>query len=230
MKNSRLRPSRAGISVATIAALACASAATGAVSAIIASSWPHQGAFRQANDLCAVAFRGGWARPASLRPGHPQRSLASQFCCDAHRCPLVGFVLDGQFCMRRRNFIALLGGAATAWPLAAHAQTSGKTYRIGFLGVFSYAEYRRLVDALLMGLRQLGYDEGKNIVIHYRWAEGRYDRLPELAAELVKLNVDVLVTHSTPGSRAAKQATSTVPIVMAAVSDPVDTGLVVSLA
>jgi ABC-type uncharacterized transport system substrate-binding protein len=132
--------------------------------------------------------------------------------------------------MRRRAFISLLGGAAAAWPLAARAQTSGKTYRIGFLGVFSYAEYRRQVDALLMGLRQLGYDEGKNIVIHYRWAEGRYDRLPELAAELVKLNVDVLVTHSTPGARAAKHATSTVPIVVAAVIDPVDTGLVASLA
>jgi len=109
--------------------------------------------------------------------------------------------------LKRRDFITLLGGAAS-WPLAARGQTSGKTYRIGFLGVFSYAEYRRQVDALLMGLRQLGYEEGKNIVIHYRWAEGRYDRLPELIAELVKLNVDVLVTHSTPGAQAAKQATS----------------------
>jgi len=132
--------------------------------------------------------------------------------------------------MRRREFIALLGSGVAAWPLAARAQTSGKTYRIGFLGVFSYAEYKRLVDALLMGLRQLGYDEGKNIVIHYRWAEGRYDRLPELTAELVKLNVDVLVTHSTPGAQAAKHATSTVPIVVAAVVDPVATGLVASLA
>jgi ABC-type uncharacterized transport system substrate-binding protein len=132
--------------------------------------------------------------------------------------------------MRRREFITLLGGAAAIWPLAASAQISGRTYRIGFLGVFSYAEYRRQVDALLMGLRQLGYEEGKNVVIHYRWAEGRYDRLPELTAELVKLNVDVLVTHSTPGAQAAKQATSTIPIVMAAVVDPVDTGLVVSLA
>ena len=119
--------------------------------------------------------------------------------------------------MKRREFITLLGGAAAAWPLAARAQPSGKTYRIGFLGVFSYAEYRRQVDALRTGLRQLGYEEGKNIVIEYRWAEGRYDRLPELAAELVKLNVDVLVTHSTPGARAAKQATSTIPIVLAAV-------------
>ena len=135
--------------------------------------------------------------------------------------------------LKRREFITLLGGAA-AWPLlirsfAASAQPSGKVYRIGFLGVFSYAEYRRQVDALRTGLSQLGYEEGKNIVIHYRWAEGRYDRLPELAAELVKLNVDVIVTYSAPGARAAKQATSTIPIVAASVGDPVDFGLVVSL-
>jgi putative ABC transport system substrate-binding protein len=132
--------------------------------------------------------------------------------------------------MKRREFI-LFGGATVAWPLAARGQPSGKNYRIGFLGVTSYAEYEgRRVDALLAGLRQLGYEEGRNIVIHYRWAESRYDRLPELATELVKLDVDVLVTHTTPGSRAAKQAPSTIPIVMAAVGDPVDGGLVASLA
>jgi putative ABC transport system substrate-binding protein len=133
------------------------------------------------------------------------------------------------FDMRRREVIRLLSGAAAAWPLAARAQPSAKVYRIGVLGVTSHAEFRHLVDAVRTGLRQLGYEEGKNIVIHYRWAEGRYDRLPELAAELVKLNVDVLVTHSTPGAQAAKQATSSIPIVMAAVGDPVDTGLVASL-
>ena len=132
--------------------------------------------------------------------------------------------------MNRRDFITLLGGAAAAWPLAARAQQDGKVYRIGFLGVTSQAEYRRLVDALRTGLRQLGYEEGKNIAVEYRWAEGRYDRLPELAAELVRLKVDVIVTHSTPGSQAAKQATSTIPIVVAAVGDPVEAGLVASLA
>ena len=86
------------------------------------------------------------------------------------------------------------------------------------------------MDALRSGLRQAGYEEGKNIVIHYRWPEGRYDRLPELAADLVKLDIDVLVVLSTPGARAAKQATSTVPIVMAAVGDPVAAELVASLA
>ena len=97
--------------------------------------------------------------------------------------------------IRRREFIFTLGGAAAAWPLAARAQPSGKTYRIGFLGVSSYAEYANATSTPCeAGLRQLGYEEGKNIVIDYRWAEGRYDRLPELAAELVKLNVDVIVT------------------------------------
>ena len=130
----------------------------------------------------------------------------------------------------RREFITLLSGAAAAWPLAARAQPSGKVHRIGFLGAFSNGEFSGRVDALRTGLRQLGYEEGKNIVIHYRWAEGRFDRLPEFAAELVKLNVEVIVTHTTPGSRAAKQATSTIPIVVAAVVDPVDAGLVASLA
>ena len=135
-----------------------------------------------------------------------------------------------QFDQNRREFITLLGGAAAAWPLAARAQPSAKTYRIGFLGLFSQTEYRRLVDALRTGLRQLGYEEGKGIAIEYRWAEGRYDRLPELAAELVRLNVDVIVTHSTLGARAAKQATSTIPVVFAAAADPIEFGLVPSLA
>jgi putative ABC transport system substrate-binding protein len=132
--------------------------------------------------------------------------------------------------MKRRGFITLLGGAAVALPLIARAQTFGRTFRIGFLGTTSYAEYQRLVDAFRAGLRQLGYEEGKNIVVEYRWGEGKYERLPALAGELVKLNVDVIVTHSTPGVLAAKQTTSTVPIVMAAVADPVVVGLVPSLA
>ena len=129
----------------------------------------------------------------------------------------------------RRDFITFVGGAAAAWPLAARAQPSVKSYRIGFLGGTSYAEYWRLVDALRMGLRQLGYEEGKNIIIEYRWAEGRYDRLTELAAELVNLNVNVIVAPGTPSAQAAKQATSTIPIV-AISGDPVAFGLVASLA
>jgi putative ABC transport system substrate-binding protein len=131
--------------------------------------------------------------------------------------------------MNRRAFTTLITGAAAAWPLAVRAQQSGKVYRIGFLGVTSHAEYSDRVEAVRAGLRRLGYEEGKNIVIHYRWADGRYERLPDLAAELVQLNVDVIVTHSTPGSRAAKHATSTIPIV-ANSGDPVEAGLVDSLA
>jgi putative ABC transport system substrate-binding protein len=130
--------------------------------------------------------------------------------------------------IRRREFVFALGGAA-AWPLAARAQPSARTHRIGFLGGTAHAEYARFVDALRAGLRRLGYDEGRNIVTEYRWAEGRYERLPALAAELVKLNVDVLVAPSTPSALAAKQATSTIPIVII-VGDPVAGGLVASVA
>ena len=131
--------------------------------------------------------------------------------------------------LRRRDFIGLLGGVAAAWPLRARAQPSGKAYRIGFLGGTSHAEYVRLVDALRTGLRQLGYEEGKNIIIEYRWAEGRYDRLTQLAAELVNLNVNVIVAPATPSAQAAKQATSTIPIVLIS-GDPIAAGLVASLA
>jgi putative ABC transport system substrate-binding protein len=110
---------------------------------------------------------------------------------------LVAVLRVREGCMRRRDFIRVIAGSLATWPLAARAQPSGKTYRIGFLGVTSYAEYRHLLDALRTDLRQLGYQEGKNIVIEYRWADGRFDRLPELAVELVKLNVD---THCRSGS------------------------------
>jgi ABC-type uncharacterized transport system substrate-binding protein len=132
--------------------------------------------------------------------------------------------------MRRREFICLFGGAAAAWPLAARAQQPGKVYRIGYLGVTSYAGYAREIEALLRGLRRLGYEEGKNIAIVYQFAEGDYDRLPALASELVTLKVDTIVTHSTPGARAAKQATSTIPIVVTAAADLVASGLVPSIA
>ena len=132
--------------------------------------------------------------------------------------------------MRRREFITLLGCAAVAWPLPLSAQQAAKMYRIGYLGLTSRAEYAREVEALLKGLRQLGYEEGKNIAIHYQFAGGDYDRLPALAAELVTLKVDVLLTHGTPGARAARQATSTIPIVVMAAADLVSSGLVPSIA
>src|SRR5262245_23083470 len=122
--------------------------------------------------------------------------------------------------MRRREFIGLLGGAAV-WPLAARAQEPAKVTRIGFLGAISGGDLEKHLDALRKGLRDLGYIEGKDIVIEYRWAEGKYERLPELAAELLRLGASVIVTHGTPGSLAAKRATTAVPIVMAIVGDAV---------
>src|SRR5262245_19522155 len=112
--------------------------------------------------------------------------------------------------MRRREFITLLGGAAVAWPLAARAQPA-KVARIAFLGLVSSSSHASRVAAFRVGLRDLGWIEGRNLVIEFRWAEGDYDRLPALAAELLRLNIDVLVTHGAAGALAAKKATSTIP-------------------
>jgi putative ABC transport system substrate-binding protein len=131
--------------------------------------------------------------------------------------------------MRRRTFITLLGGAA-AWPLAARAQQRTKVARIGYLGLASASWHTPRVTAFRAGLRDLGYTEGKDYVIEFRWAEGRYDQLPALVAELVRLNVDVIVTHTVPGAIAAKQTTSTIPIVITAATDLLAFGLVESLA
>src|SRR5262245_122282 len=133
--------------------------------------------------------------------------------------------------MRHRILAAILAVMMSAAPLAATAQdAAGKVHRIGFLGGPTAAGYAKQIEALRQGLRDLGYVEGKNLIIEYRWAEGKYDRLPVLAAELVRRDVSLIVTHGTPGSLAAKQATTTVPIVMAIIADPVVSGLVQSLA
>jgi putative ABC transport system substrate-binding protein len=129
--------------------------------------------------------------------------------------------------MKRRAFITLLGGAA-AWPLAARAQQR-KFARIGAL-VLTGADAQSLGGALREGLREFGYAEGQNFVLEFRSADGNVDRLPELAAELVRLPVDLIVATFTPCALAAKQATTTIPIVMAAVADPIGAGLVQSLA
>jgi len=113
--------------------------------------------------------------------------------------------------------------------LAARAQTAERIYKLGFLGQTSAGDLARQTVALRQGLRNLGYEEGRNLVIEYRWAERKLDRLPGLAAELVAENVEAIVTHGSAGSRAAKQATSTIPIVIAVVGDPVASGLVASL-
>ena len=134
--------------------------------------------------------------------------------------------------MRRRDFIALLGGAAAPsilWPLAARAQ-QGKVWRIGFLETIAAAQNATNMDAFRKGMREHGYIEGQNFTIEYRSADGRSERYPVLAAELVRLNVDLIVTRATPAVIAAKNATATIPIVMAASGDPVGTGAVASLA
>jgi putative ABC transport system substrate-binding protein len=132
--------------------------------------------------------------------------------------------------LRRREVITLLGGAV-AWPLAARAQQPSKVPRIGFLNPLSRSNLMGTgwVEAFRSGLRDLGYVEGKNIIIEYRWSEGQYDRLPALTRELVQLGIDILVTYSTPATRAAKQVTTTVPIVMAISGDAIATGPIISL-
>jgi putative ABC transport system substrate-binding protein len=131
--------------------------------------------------------------------------------------------------LRRREFIGLLGGTA-AWPLAALGQQSAKVPRVGFMGNSTEALEANLVGPFREGLREFGYQEGRNIVVEYRWAEGRYERFPALIAELLAAWVDVIVTAGTPAATAVKKATTTVPLVMIAVGDPVGTGLVPSLA
>src|SRR5438094_7341223 len=130
----------------------------------------------------------------------------------------------------RREFVRLVVGTAAAWPLAARAQQAGKVHRIGFMGSATAAGSAKAVESLRTGLREFGYVEGTNIGFEFRWAEGNYDRLLQLVAELIATNVDVLITHGTPGTRVAKQATTTIPIVMAISGDAIATGLVSSLA
>ena len=130
--------------------------------------------------------------------------------------------------MKRREFITLVGGAA-AWPLAAHAQQPGKVPIIGFLGASTPSAARQRTAAFVQRLRELGWSEGRTVAIEYRWAEGRPERLAEIAAELVRLKVDVILTHTSPSVVAVKKATSVIPIVFIA-GDPVGTGVVASLA
>jgi putative ABC transport system substrate-binding protein len=129
--------------------------------------------------------------------------------------------------IRRREFITLVTSAA-AWPLAAGAQQ--KVWRIGVLETVSEALSAPNFNAFRRGLRELGYIEGQNYVVEYRSADGRTERFADLAAELVGLRVDIIVTRGTPAARAAKEATTNIPVVMAAIGEPLGVGVVTSLA
>jgi ABC-type uncharacterized transport system substrate-binding protein len=132
--------------------------------------------------------------------------------------------------VRRREFITLLGGAATAWPHAARAQQPAKVPTIGYLGATTRSVESQRVAAFMQRLRKLGWIEGRNFAIEYRWGEGRNERFAEFAAEFVQLKVDLIVTYGTAAVLAAKQATSAIPIVFPVAGDPVGSNLVKSLA
>ncbi len=132
--------------------------------------------------------------------------------------------------MNRRAFLRGVVSVALARPMVVAAQPPGKVYRVGFLGGGAPSGYAPHVAALRLGLQDHGYVEGKNVTLELRWAEGKYDRLPVLAAELIRLGVDVIVTQGTPAALAAKQATTGIPVVMTIVGTPVESGVVTSLA
>src|SRR5438876_8842987 len=138
-------------------------------------------------------------------------------------------VLGGH--MQRREFITLFGGTAATWPLAVRAQQpAGRVYRVGHLNIASREQTLYSIKAFEEGLRSLGYRVGENVVIEYRFANGEMERLSALAADLVRLGVDVIVTTFNPTTVAAMKATTTIPIVMTSSIDPVSAGLVASLA
>jgi putative ABC transport system substrate-binding protein len=136
----------------------------------------------------------------------------------------------GRGMSNRRKLVIAFGAGALAAPLACFAQPQrSKVARIGLLETISASSDANLREALIAGLRALGYVEGKNIVIEYRYAEGKYERLPGLAAELVQMKVDVILAGGAPAVQAAQQATTTIPIVMVRTGDPVGRGFVASL-
>jgi putative ABC transport system substrate-binding protein len=143
-----------------------------------------------------------------------------------HTCYTKLVILGpGSKLMRRREFIALLGSAAASWPLAAHAQQPGKMWRIG---VIAHRDVKKDSDGLREALRELGYVEGQNIIIEPRYAEGKAERFQEFAEEMVRLKADIIIVFTTPAALAAKNATTTIPIVFPTAIDPVGTGVITS--
>jgi ABC-type uncharacterized transport system substrate-binding protein len=132
--------------------------------------------------------------------------------------------------MKRRDFVTLLGGSAAAWPLMAHAQQAAKVWRVGMLETVSATLNAANFNAFTRAMRDLGYVERENLAIEYRSADGSAERFPDLANELVRLSVDLIVTRGTPAALAAKKVTTTIPIVMAASGEPLGSGLIASLA
>ena len=165
------------------------------------------------------------AGPASVafRAVHPSRAASRPPQDDGSWLCAVG--------IKRREFITLLGGTAVAWPLAARAQQRAtKIPRIGFLAFSQEVATPELLNVFRAGLRERGYIEGQNIAIEYRFAKGQIEQYPAAVAELIRLNVDVIVAWTTPAVAAAKRATSTIPIVLLGVSEPVEMGFIASLA
>jgi putative ABC transport system substrate-binding protein len=151
--------------------------------------------------------------------------VVSKYSFEPIGCLLLSLEED----MRRREFITLLGGAAATWPFTARAQQPAKLPTIGFLGTPSPSTWSTFTGAFVERLRELGWIEGRTVAMEYRWAEGRSERFAEIAAEFVRLKVDVIVTSGAAGV-AVKRATSSIPIVLALANDPVGDGLVTSLA